>query len=171
MRYFIMKQNTNLLYGIKIKEQVKRSRLLKDSEPSNIFYLDGTGRETRPDFIEKPVRMISGFLKKIISLHQAEIHFENAALIHQENSLQYSYVKMELPSIDAISDYTEYYPNQTVKRLILSRKKIGGHKIFLMADSRIPHPVVSLSVVESLLRRKAKGILFEEVEVDDDAGQ
>ena len=35
-----------------------------------------------------------------------------------------------------------------------------------MADSKIKYPVVSLEVVESLLRRHVMGVVFKEIEVD-----
>lgn len=172
MRYFILKQNTNLLFGIKLQDQpLNRSGLLKEAESSEVFFLDKEGDETRPDLIEKPVMMVASFLKKILDLHQDGIQFENTVLIHHKNNRQYPYVKIKLPAVDAISELTEYYPNQMFKKLILSRRKIGDHQFFMVADQRLQHPVASLAVVESLLRRKAKGIIFEEVEVTDDRYQ
>ena len=49
--------------------------------------------------------------------------------------------------------------------LFRSAEKIGYHKAFLLADSKIKLPVVSLEVVESLLRRGVTGVTFQEVEV------
>ncbi|GFI05170.1 hypothetical protein IMSAGC005_04024 [Lachnospiraceae bacterium] len=49
--------------------------------------------------------------------------------------------------------------------MILGKEKIGDHKAFLLADSRIRLPVVSLEVVESLLRRRVMGVQFKEIEV------
>jgi len=53
-----------------------------------------------------------------------------------------------------------------VEQLTLDAGKIGHHNIFLLENSLSIHPVVSLEVVECLLRRKAVGIIFEELEVE-----
>lgn len=159
MRYFIMKQDMNLLYGIKIKDQQPGS--------SGVLYLDGQGDEIRPDFIETPVVMIAAELKKIIDLYEDDIVFKNIALIHLENNLQYDYCEIKLPCIEAVSELTEYYPNLMEKHLVLNRDKIGLHQCFTIQDSKMCHPVVSLAVAEALLRRKVRGIIFEEVETDN----
>ena len=44
-------------------------------------------------------------------------------------------------------------------------KKIAYHHIFMVQGSMMKHPVISLAVAESLLRRQATGIMLEEVEV------
>ena len=158
MRYFTIKQNIPLVFENKVN----------GDKSCDVFYLSGDPEGTKPDFIEEPVMMMAGYLKKIVDLYQDGVGFENAVLIHHQRNLQFPYVKINIPSIDAISDLTEYYPNQMFKRLVFSRRKIGDHQFFMVSDRRIKHPIVSLSVAESLLRRKVKGIAFEEVEVADD---
>ena len=71
-----------------------------------------------------------------------------------------------MEQVDGTSDKTEYYPNGTVKRLVLNRKKIGRHNLFLLEGSHRKDPVVSLALAESILRRHPTGVRFEEVEVE-----
>ena len=67
MRYFMMQQDVNLLYGIRIKSQ--------ESNLSKVFYLGGEGDETRPDFIETPVMMLSSELKRTLDLYEDDITY------------------------------------------------------------------------------------------------
>ena len=87
-------------------------------------------------------------------------------LIHKENALQYQYVHTLMEQVDAVSDKTEYYPNGTVKQLVLDHSKIGRHNLFLLEGNHRKDPIVSLALAESLLRRQPIGIYFEEVEVE-----
>lgn len=44
--------------------------------------------------------------------------------------------------------------------------KIGEHKVFMLADSRMKDPIVNLDIIESLLKRNPIGIRFQEIEVE-----
>ena len=76
------------------------------------------------------------------------------------------YTSLLLERLDMFSEQTEFYPNGSIKRLVLDAKKIGEHKVFMLNDKRFTNPYVSLEVVESLLRRGVVGIIWKEVEVE-----
>ena len=103
--------------------------------------------------------------KDILDAYEPELIFQEVVLIHKENNLQYRYVHTLMEQIDAVSEQTEYYPNGTVKRLVVDSKKIGRHNLFLLDGNHRKDPVVSLPLAESLLRRNPMGIRLEEVEV------
>lgn len=172
MRYFFMTQDTSLLCSITYRDfDIKKGHhlfLKSDSERLNdttVLYLSGDGREARPDFIQHPVMLISQRFKDVLDAYESDLIYKDVVLTHKENSLQYHYVQVLMDQIDAISDTSEYYPNQTIKRRILDSEKIGHHHLFLLAGKERPDPIVSLPLAESLLRRKVTGICFEEVEV------
>ena len=71
-----------------------------------------------------------------------------------------------MEQIDAVGNQTEYYPNGSVKRLVLDGTKIKRHNLFLVNGAQRKDPVASLALVESILRRKPIGIHFEEVEIE-----
>lgn len=175
MRYFFIKQDTNLPGSITFRDfdiTGQRHLFLKaDSERLNdtaVMYLGGDGKEARPDFIQRPVTMFSEHLKEIIDAYEPGLIFKDVVLIHKENSLQYRYVQILMDQLDGLSDKTEFYPNGIPKKLILDQAKIGRHQIFLLAGEMNirKDPVISLPLAESLLRRKVTGIQLEEVEVD-----
>ncbi|MCI9047227.1 MAG: hypothetical protein HFG71_08120 [Hungatella sp.] len=173
MRYFFITQDTGLSGAIRFRDFdiQKGGRLFTkaDSKKLNdsvVLYLSGSGKEARPDFIQNPVTMCSYRLKDILEAYEDGIEFKDVVMIHKENSLQYNYVQILLEPIDALSGKSEWYPNGTLKRIVLDGKKIGEHHIFLLDGGYRRDPVISLPLAESLLRRDVTGICLEEAEVD-----
>lgn len=175
MRYFFITQDISLPCAITYRDfDITGGRHLftkKDAGRLNdtvALYLSGSGKEARWDFLQRPVTMFSQRFRDIIDAYEPGIVFKNVVLIHKENSLQYRYVQTLMEQVDAVGSRTEYYPNGTVKRLVLDRAKVGRHNLFLPGGIQRKDPVASLALVESLLRRKPTGMCFEEVEVDEE---
>ena len=173
MRYFFMRQDTGLPAAIRFRDfDIQKGGCLftkADSKRLNdsvVLYLSGSGKEARPDFIQNPVTMCSYRLKDILEAYEDGIEFKDVIMIHKENSLQYNYVQLLPESIDALSEKSEWYPNGTMKRIVLDGKRIGEHHIFLLNGGYRKAPIISLPLAESLLRRDVTGICLEEVEVD-----
>lgn len=172
MRYFFITQDAGLPCGIQYRDfninggrhpfSKQDAGRLNDSV---VLYLAGSGKEARWDFLQCPVTMFEERFKDILDAYEPELIFQEVVLIHKENNLQYRYVHTLMEQIDAVSEQTEYYPNGTVKRLVVDSKKIGRHNLFLLDGNHRKDPVVSLPLAESLLRRNPMGIRLEEVEV------
>ena len=170
--YFFMDQDNTLMDTIGLRDfDIYGKRHIftwKDAEKINDvtpLYLDESKGECAPDFMKSPVYMISEMVKKVIDMYEDDMIFKKIALIHKTEERELVYFHLLLKEIEALDEATEYYPNGMEKRLCLNRRKIGNHKIFLLADSKIMLPVISLEVVESLLRRHVMGIMFKEIEV------
>lgn len=173
MRYFFIKQDIELPNSIKYRDfditGGSHLFLPSDSDRLNdvtVLYLAGDGKEARPDFIQRPVNMFSSRLKDILEAYESSLIFKDVILIHKENSIQYNYVQALIEQLEVVSEKTEYYPNQTIKKLVLDSSKIGYHQMFLLAGEHRKDPIVSLPLAESLLRRRITGICFQEVEVE-----
>ncbi len=171
MRFFIMKQDIQLLYGIQFRDfDITNNTYFftkADSEKLNdttILYLKGEG-EIAPDFIEHPVQMIAKKWKDIFDAYEDNLIFKDVIFLHKEKKKEYQYHQILMDELPVVSEETEYYPNGMEKKLILDQKKIAYHHIFMVQGSMMKHPVISLAVAESLLRRQATGIMLEEVEV------
>ncbi len=172
MRYFFMTQDINLPGMIQFRDfDIKKggrlftradSSILNDSV---VLYLSGSGKEVRPDFIQNPVTMCSYDLKDILEAYEDEVAFKDVIMIHKECSLQYNYVQVLMEPIEALSEKSEWYPNGTIKKIVLDMKRIGEHHLFVLAGKYRKDPIVSLPLAESLLRRDITGVCFEEVEV------
>ena len=172
MRYFFITQDKNLPGSIQYRDfDINGSRHVFSKEDSSqldsvvALYLAGDGNEARWDFLQHPVTMFSRRFRNILDAYEPGLFFQEVVLIHKESSRQYQYVHTLMDQLDAVGSQTEYYPNGTVKRLVLDSRKIGQHNLFLLKGNQRKDPIVSLPLAESLLRRWPMGIHFEEVEV------
>lgn len=172
MRYFIMKQDHNLTYSFKLrdfqmtgphytfyKEDAKR---VKDI---SFLYVEGKGDEAYGDFIQNPLYMIAEKIQGVFDMYEDDLIFKKVVLINKEAQKQNVYFHVITDHIEVLSDKSLFYPDGKAKKIILDHNKIGIHHIFQNKELKEDYLFVSLEVVESLLRRKVQGILFEEVEV------
>lgn len=173
MRYFFIKQDMELPCAIQYRDfDINEGRHVfsrqdaKRLNDSVVLYLKGSGREARWDLLQCPVTMFDERFREILEAYEPGLFFQDVVLIHKENALQYQYVHTLMEQVDATSDKTEYYPNGTVKRLVLDHRKIGRHHLFLLEGNHRKDPIVSLALAESLLRRQPVGVCFEEAEVE-----
>lgn len=168
----MMKQDIQLPYCIQYEDFsiTKNNHIFskQDADKLNesmVLFLRGNGDEVAPDFIEYPTHLLANKYKDIFDAYEDDLIFNPVFLLHSEMERQMQYHQVLMDELDVVSEQTEYYPDGLFKKLVLDSKKIGYHNIFLLKNGLIKHPIVSLSVVESLLRRQMTGILFEEVEV------
>ena len=173
MKYFFISQDISLPCCIAYRDfNIRGGRhlfLKQDADRINdmvFLYLTDSGREAKPDFIQRPVTMFSDRLKEVLEAYEPELLFKNVMLIHKENRLQYHYVHVLMEPIDVLSEKTVCYPNGVEQRVVIDGNKAKDHHIFLPAGIHREDPVISLSVAESILRRRVTGICFEEVEVE-----
>lgn len=173
MRYFFITQDMSLPCPIRYRDfDIIGGRHLFAKEESGrlndtvILYLVGNGQEARWDFLQRPVTMFSEQYKEILDAYEPGLIFKSVTLIHKENGLQFRYVHTLMDQVDAIGNRTEYYPNGTIKKLVLDSGKAGRHHMFLLKGCQRTDPIVSLALAESILRRKPIGVCFEEVEVE-----
>ncbi|RKI77002.1 hypothetical protein D7V90_19980 [bacterium 1xD42-87] len=171
-RYFFMDQDTFLQDAIGLRDfDIYGKRhvfTMEDAGQINditALYLDETAGECAADFIKSPVYMVSEMVFDVIDMYEDDLLRRKIVMIHKEEGRQLVYYHLLLREMEMTHELTEYYPNGMEKRLVLDSGKIAHHKAFLLADSKVKLPVVSLEVVESLLRRGVTGVTFQEVEV------
>ncbi len=171
-RFFIMRQDRTLPDCIQLRDFNicgKRHIFHKnDAERINettVLYLSENTGETAPDFIQSPVCMVTGMARKVLDMYQDDLIFKKVALINKEKGTELLYYQVLMDEMEGLPDQIERYPDQTEKKIVIDEKKVGEHKVFRLADSRMKDPIVHIDVVESLLRRYPVGILFQEVEV------
>lgn len=171
-RYFFMDQDPGLADAIGLRDfDINGKRHLFTSENADqinditALYMDETAGECAADFIKSPVYMVSEMAFDVIDMYEDDLPRRKIVLIHKEEGSQLVYCHLLLRELEMKHALTEHYPNGMEKRLVLDLEKIGQHKAFLLADSKIKLPVVSLEVVESLMRRGVTGVTFREVEV------
>lgn len=173
MRYFILKQDRNLENAIELKgfNNSKKMTLLKEDEKkykdiANV-YINSNENSIYPDYIQAPVLLVSDELHKVFEWYENSIIYKIAVFTNLELKTQRIY-RLVLPElIDSLSDKTTYLKNGWVDKIVLDSKKVGKYNIFQIKAGVDYYFIVSLDVVESMLKRGLfVGISFEEVGVD-----
>ncbi len=173
MRFFTMEQDKSLPDVIQFRDfDIRGPRHIfykedaREIQESNMMYLTKDSGETAPDFIQSPVSLVSDKVKAVLDMYEDDMVFKTVTIASKERETIMVYHHLLLERMDMFSEKTEFYSNGSIKCLVLDPAKIGEHKVFLLNDKRFPNPIVSLEVVESLLRRNIIGIVFKEVEVE-----
>lgn len=171
MNYFILKQDKELKNAIKLEafNNSEKMILLKEYESkfrdTTSVRVKGNENSVYPDLIEAPVLMVSDELHKIFKWYENTIIYK-AAVFSDLNMKRQDVYRLVLPDIiDVISDKTTYLKNGWVDKIVLDKNKIGDYNIFRLKAGIEYYFVVSLDVVESMLKRNFMGIKFKEIEV------
>lgn len=173
MKYFILKQDRNLENAIEMtgfNNSQKMTLLKEDADKYNDctnVLVKGNKNSIYPDLIQAPVLLVSDNLHKIFNLYENTIIYKIAVFSDLEMERQEVY-RLVLPELlDALSDKTMYFKNGWVDKIVLDSKKIGDYNIFQVKAGVDYYFIVSLDLVESMLKRNLfMGIIFEEVGVE-----
>lgn len=171
MRYFILQQDINLENTIKLDgfNNVEKMILLKEDhnklKNTTSVPVSGNVNSIYPDIVEAPALMVSDELHKIFKWYENTIIYKAAVFSDLKMERQDVY-RLVLPDvIEALSEKTTYFKNGWVDKIVLDKKKIGDYNIFRIKAGNDYYFIVSLDVVESILKRSFMGIKFKEVEV------
>lgn len=160
--YYLLKDDFRSIY----KVDPQRHDLPKSFNqlPSvSIIPVDQTSEEQYLDWLSKPWPMISDEMKNILALYNPKMEYKQIDLIDRQNYLQHTYWSFYVPSVDCLSPETEFYPDRSLKNLVVNRQKIKTHHFFSIRGIREPLYLVSLDAAESLLRRELTGFILESV--------
>lgn len=161
-------QDTICLRDFDTRDAYGRIFRPEDEERVNdttVVYLRKNSGETAVDFLQSPAYMVSEKVKCVFSMYQDNIVFKKVIFIQKEERESYLYYIPLIHKVDALADCVERYPNGTEKKIILDSARIGKNRVFFLEKSFARQPIVSIEVVESLLRRQPAGVMFEEIEV------
>ena len=172
MKYFVLKQDRNLENAIEIENfnNSQKMTLLKEDqekyEDCTNVPVKGNENSVYPDFIQAPVLLVSDELHKIFKLYESTIVYKIAVFSDFKMEKQRVY-RLVLPELlDALSEKAIYFKNGWIDKIVLDSNKIGDYNIFQIKAGVDYYFIVSLDVVESMLKRGTfTGIKFEEVEV------
>ncbi|WP_294354440.1 hypothetical protein [uncultured Clostridium sp.] len=172
MRYFILKQDRNLQNSIEIKgfNNSQKMVLLKEDEnkyrDATNVPINGDKDSIFPSFIQAPVLLVEDALHKVFKMYENTVIYKIAVFTNVELRKQKVYRLVLTDIVDALDERTTYLKNGWVDKLVLNREKIGDYNVFQVKAGVDYYFIVSLDVVESMLKRDLfTGIKFEEVEV------
>lgn len=121
-------------------------------------------RTVYPDFIEFPLPLVSDAMKALLEKYMPGLEWKAAILTDFQQARQDVYWVLRPPAVDCLSTQTEWYPDHTLKHLVLRREPIES-PIFRIADLLEAHIYIDLAVAESLLRRPFTGVRVQKVEM------
>jgi hypothetical protein len=172
MKYFILKQDRNLENSIEIEgfNDSQKAVLLKKDEKK---YRDmasvpivGNENSVYPDFMQAPTILVSNELHKIFKLYENSIIYKIAVFTNIELKKQKVYRLVIPEMLDALDSSTTYFKNGWVDKIVLNKEKVGKYNIFQIKAGVDCYFIVSLDVVESMLKRNLfTGVKFEEIGV------
>jgi hypothetical protein len=118
-----------------------------------------------PDFLEFPLPLVSDRMKSLLEKYMPGLEWRAVILTDFKQAKQDVYWLLRPPMEDCLSAQTEWYPNQTLKRLVLRQGALES-PVFRIKGSIEPHIYIHLAVAESLLRRFFTGIRLQRVEME-----
>ena len=175
MKYFLIscdKENNNIpilknWYGeIEHKNINVRNHYFIDDR--KLFIIEKYKSLVFTDVISNPFFLISEMFKKVLDMYKIKMTYKQIVLLEKEYKYVNLYYLPILREVECISDKTEFikYTNN-VKKLILHRNKIGKRDIlFKVVIHNKDYVVVRMDLIESILRRGAKGIKLEKIEME-----
>lgn len=140
--------------------KIKDINLARASSPDSLDYID---------ILDRHVYLVSKEVKKVFLLYDPSLQFKMFCLLNQrvEGGEAGEYYAPIFPEVDCVSPKSEFNLDKShIKRLVLFKRKIAHFPLFRVANINKESMIVRLDVLESLLRRKLRGLLFSPVEVE-----
>ena len=142
-------------FGRKDAEKLKEHTILFTLEEENSIY---------PALLEAPMTMVQEEIWQVIALYDSEVVTKQVSLFNQEKNTRVGYRMLLLDRLNCLHIDSEFYPDHQIRHLLLDQEKVKGKEIFRIAGVTPEILVVSMNLVESILRRKSLGVRFQEIE-------
>lgn len=174
MKYFMIPQDRQMSNPI-VPEQIDKT-IYVDGAPRTQFkhvsdmivsyYLNSPDLE-KPDILYSPAFLVSDRLKRLLEKYDSKMKFKGIRCYPEDfndhESLLYWWPSLR--KINCMSEKTEKYPNGLIRRLVIQPGKLQRTSI-LMVDGTIETIVlVSMELVESMLRRGMWGMDYVPVDI------
>ncbi|WP_110930196.1 hypothetical protein [Paenibacillus bouchesdurhonensis] len=177
MRYYRLRMDERIkpriepvpLSSLPMKSGLQRMESLEEEAPL-FLAVQIHSQSVFPDFLEYPVPLVSGGIRALLEKYTPGLEWRAAILTDLKQAKQEVYWVLRPPVEKCLSDRTEWYPDHTLKRLVLQYMK-DMPPIFQIADVMEPYLFINLALAESLLRRPFIGIRLERVEIESKEGQ
>lgn len=167
MEYFIMSQDNRIQNSFIMKEfrgsgslDYDTSYADKIKEHTSLFTIETDG-SSYPEILLAPLLMVSKKVHDVIEMYDETAVYRMVSMINRPRNTRHEYYVMLLDRMDCLHEDTEFYPDKSIKKLVLDLEKIDGRQIFKIAGIGPAYVVVSLDIAESLLRRSCYGIQFK----------
>jgi len=76
------------------------------------------------------------------------------------------YWRAKLMQIDGLSDLTEYYLDRSLKKIVLSARRVRNKKVFSICYQRKEYYFIDLEILEQMFQNHIYGFQFEKITHD-----
>jgi hypothetical protein len=174
MKYFIMKEDMEISKKIEMEDFKTREKLeltkegFEDLKDFITIFVKGDKKSTYVDFIEAPMNIVSEKVRNVFEMYENTILYKTVILSNVREEEQEIYRVILTEVLDCISEKTMYYKNgvEIEEEIVLIKEKIGEYNVFQIQGKASRYIILSLEVVESMLRRGIVGVKFVEIKVE-----
>jgi len=119
-----------------------------------------------PPMIETQPLLLADGVKKIWDAYQIGGDYQPCALGHIEQKRIEVYLRAKLMQIDGLSDLTEYYLDRSLKKIVLSARRVRNKKVFSICYQRKEYYFIDLEILEQMFQNHIYGFQFEKITHD-----
>lgn len=173
MRYFVVRTDMdytdapeviNWYKDIDVRD-IEAGRSHKIQQRS-IFSINSNKDVIFTDILSTPFFLVTDLLEKVIKLYEPRTIFKQVVLLDSENEKVNLYHLPILKKVDCLmEESTCNLDKSVITNFVLDYSKIKDNSIFQIANVNGIYTVVRLDILESFLRRGAKGLSIQEVEL------
>lgn len=172
MKYFLIKESERIKNTPHILNWMKKidEKNLTWGQYHNIpsittLYAQNSDFTVYPDLLSRPFFMITEKLQSILKLYEPNMDYRQIILIDKNKNITTQYFLPHLQIFDCIGEGTVFNVDHSdFKHIVLDGSKMPDKTIFQLGGVSNRYVVVSLSVLESFLRRGAI-LYYEELEI------
>lgn len=169
MKYYSMSQDKRIYNVFQLIEFPGKEAIDLDSsfgdkiKDNTALFTEETENSLYPQMLEAPLTMVEKEIYEIIRMYASDILFKGVSIINREKQTNKNYYLALLDRLDCLHESSEFHKDHSVSRLILNKNKLNNAHIFKIKGISKNTVVVSMDIVESILRRGCFGICFEEI--------
>lgn len=147
-----------------------KPKLMNVKHFSNKEYMEvfSTDSYDFPDVFYSKTWFISEKFKKIIEQYDPDIFGGTLVLINQDKDKKAIYFSMNPYTKNRLGKASKITQNGLIEHLIIEKKNVNPFKIFKVKDKIQEFTVISLHIVEKLLREGIVGLKFKRVRMVED---
>lgn len=176
MRYYILEQDKGykeLPKLINWFEQLTASNTKKPDinniRNREIFKIEPNENTSYLDMLFFPFFMVTDKIRECLQLYEPNIKFKEIILLDRKNKKMQNYFIPSVTELDCLTANSEYtFGHVDLKYIEIEERKAGKKAIFKIKGVEKSYIIARLDVVESLLRRGAKGLMIRKVDVRND---
>jgi len=171
MKYFLLKSDpkyTDMPWVKTIPKEIDvRNIRIEEAHKLPMVTMVSIHESAYTDFIDvisSPFLLFSEKCMKVIKLYEPYILSKFIGLFDSKNHKKETYHLPILPRIDCVTKECKIKLNKQEMQLIeLDLSQIGKHAIFQIDDVNFRYVVIRLDIVESMLKREARGLHLTEL--------